>query len=338
MAQRWEGLTSYGYKAYVPWPWPDGARQLVLSHDVAAAVSEAERSLKSLAGHPGLNPALWLLDRAESLGSSTMEGIRPSARRVAVADEMERAASEPLSEDDRRMLSNIRITQEAISMATAGSGMSTKSVCALNRLLLGPAEGAGRIRDDQNWVDAKRLSDGPRHAVYVPPPAPHVPGLMDDVIQMLNASGHSPIVTAALAHAQLESVHPFAAGNGRVGRALIQYVLCRSGLLRGGPLPVSAALALRKGEYSDALNETRIECAQTDYYSRSQALSAWVRMLSAAVVEAVDYRKRIEDRIGAIERRWDAALKDAATRRDATVHRVFPLLFLRPVATAASLV
>ena len=44
----------------------------------------------------------------------------------------------------------------------------------------------------------------------------------------------------ALAHAQFETIHPFADGNGRTGRALIQAMLRSKGLTRNVTVPVSA--------------------------------------------------------------------------------------------------
>lgn len=43
-----------------------------------------------------------------------------------------------------------------------------------------------------------------------------------------------PIVQASVAHAQFETIHPFADGNGRTGRALIYAVLRRRGAFRAG--------------------------------------------------------------------------------------------------------
>ena len=65
---------------------------------------------------------------------------------------------------------------------------------------------------------------------------------MDDVVKYLNSASHGALVQAAILHAQFETIHPFADGNGRIGRALIHLVLERRGLATSPVLPVSMVL------------------------------------------------------------------------------------------------
>ena len=48
------------------------------------------------------------------------------------------------------------------------------------------------------------------------------------------------LVHGAIAHAQFETIHPFADGNGRTGRALVHSMLRARGLTRNVTVPVSA--------------------------------------------------------------------------------------------------
>lgn len=63
------------------------------------------------------------------------------------------------------------------------------------------------------------------------------------------------IPQAAIAHAQLEAIHPFTDGNGRIGRALAAAVVRRRGIARSVTVPVASALAARRGAYFQALND-----------------------------------------------------------------------------------
>jgi Fic family protein len=58
---------------------------------------------------------------------------------------------------------------------------------------------------------------------FIPPPGAEVDRLMGDLEKYINVtdSGLDPLVRCYLIHYQFESIHPFADGNGRVGRALI---------------------------------------------------------------------------------------------------------------------
>jgi Fic family protein len=82
---------------------------------------------------------------------------------------------------------------------------------------------AGKLREKQNWIGGSAYN--PCTAAFVPPPPELVPGLLEDLCSFCNADSLPAVAQAALAHAQFETVHPFADGNGRTGRGLIQLVL-----------------------------------------------------------------------------------------------------------------
>ena len=53
---------------------------------------------------------------------------------------------------------------------------------------------------------------------HVAPPAHQVPGLMADLIQWLQQAKDHPLITSCVFHYEFEFIHPFADGNGRMGR------------------------------------------------------------------------------------------------------------------------
>jgi Fic family protein len=66
---------------------------------------------------------------------------------------------------------------------------------------------------------------------YEPPPAILVPDKMQELIAWDRANGKKmhPFERAVVLHTRFELIHPFVDGNGRVGRALMNFVLERSG-------------------------------------------------------------------------------------------------------------
>src|SRR3989440_12385777 len=70
-----------------------------------------------------------------------------------------------------------------------------------------------------------------RGANMTPPPASQVESLMHEWIAWINGPGidYEPVIRAAIAHHGFEAVHPFADGNGRVGRLLLNLMLMREG-------------------------------------------------------------------------------------------------------------
>lgn len=66
---------------------------------------------------------------------------------------------------------------------------------------------------------------------YMPPPASDVSGLMMELLDWWNKISVelSPVISSAIIHHRFESIHPFADGNGRTGRALALWELYRRG-------------------------------------------------------------------------------------------------------------
>jgi Fic family protein len=66
---------------------------------------------------------------------------------------------------------------------------------------------------------------------FVPPPPQEVSGLMFELLEWWNKEGPgiSPVLSSAIVHHRFETIHPFADGNGRTGRALALWELYRRG-------------------------------------------------------------------------------------------------------------
>ena len=131
----------------------------------------------------------------------------------------------------------------------------------------------GTIRTAQNWIGGSNYN--PLRADFVPPPPENVPSLVDDLIVYMNSDNHSPLVQAGIAHAQFETIHPFADGNGRTGRALIHVVLHRRGLAPNFVPPVSLVLATWVDDYIGGLTAYR-HTEGPDSATRSEAVRSWL--------------------------------------------------------------
>ena len=299
------------------------------------AAQDAVRALEADHTQGSAAPAEWLLRRAESAASSTIEGVRPSARRLARAEaQLSLWQVQPRSQDSEA-LRNIEATEHALRIGSAPGPVTMDDIFSIHRALMGedhPA--AGQIRSGQNWIGSG-FESTPLNAQFVPPPPEAVPALMDDLVECINAPVSGPLVHTAVVHAQFEAIHPFADGNGRTGRALIHLMLRRSGLTASCTLPISASLARRRDDYIRALNSSCTVCSPNDPL-RSAAAAEWTRLLSSAAIEASYYARRIIDHVAAIRHRWLRTMRSLGVRRSNAAVRLIETLPARPVLNADS--
>ena len=157
----------------------------------------------------------------------------------------------------------------------------------------------------------------------MPPPADPVPSLIDDLLEYLNGATHAPLIQAALVHAQLETIHPFTDGNGRVGRALIHATLARRGLLTGLVLPTSLVLATLGDRYVEALSLFREPTDGKLNGSASRHVpgtgrDAWIAFFLKAVMIACDQAEQISAELADLREEWNEDLQHWASHRNAS--------------------
>ncbi|MGI8414534.1 MAG: Fic family protein, partial [Solirubrobacteraceae bacterium] len=132
----------------------------------------------------------------------------------------------------------------------------------------------------------------------------------------------APIVQAGIVHAQFETIHPFADGNGRVGRALIYAVLRRRGEIPKYVPPISLILAEEPKGYVGGL---------TGY--REGGVSSWIAQFADATARAGTEAERLADDIEQLQSTW---LDDLGQpRRDAAVRQLISGLPGQPVVDVA---
>ena len=96
---------------------------------------------------------------------------------------------------------------------------------------------------------------------YLPPPPPDVSGLMFELLTWWNKESArlSPVLSSAIVHYRFESIHPFADGNGRTGRALALWELYRRGFDTHHIISVDEFYWENRPRYYTALDAVRRE-------------------------------------------------------------------------------
>jgi Fic family protein len=182
------------------------------------------------------------------------------------------------------------------------------------------AHRAGTFRTTQNWVGGSDYS--PTGALHVPPPPETVPDYLDDLFAFANRDDLSPLVQAAIVHAQFESIHPFIDGNGRIGRTLIHAVLRRRRSTRHLTVPIASALVTDRDSYFAALND----------YRAGRAHTIVVLLASATRIATAEAWRTATD-IDTIRDDWSRAV--GGTRPGTPLHRVLDLLTEEPIVNVA---
>lgn len=312
---RFQGLTrrdrqGCNYDAYLPDPL--AGWDLTLPGDLAADIADAETAIRDLnqAGttHVSLEGLARFLLRAESVASSKIEGLDAGALRLVEAEALLAEGGEAADRVAAEVLGNIASMESAVELAGEAREITLEDLLGIHEILMErsptPRLG-GAIREEQNWIGGS--SYNPCSATFVPPPAEHVQGLLEDLTVYINGDEHPALVQAAVAHAQFETIHPFADGNGRTGRALIHIILSRRDLSPAFVPPISLVLATWSDDYITGLTAFR-HLHPADSPERSTAAHIWLRTFTGATLRACNDAETYASRIDDLVDQWRKAL------------------------------
>jgi Fic family protein len=312
----------FAYRAFVP-DRIDPAG-LTFTAATAADIADAETAIgvADQAHHLiAMETLARLLLRSESVASSRIEGLECSQRRLAEAA----FAPEHAGETARQVIANIDAMRAATALGSVEREIGLDDIRRMHEVLMredrATGQHAGAFRTEQNWIGGR--NDSPRGAAYIPPPPDQVEPLMRDLVAFVNRDDVPAVAQAAIVHAQFETIHPFADGNGRVGRCLIHTVLARRQLASRILVPVSLVLAAYGDHYIQGL---------VDF--REGRVDPWCGTFASAARIAVQGAARFEVRLAALVARWRL---ESDARPDSHLWRACEQITVTPVFTVASL-
>lgn len=311
-----------GRKAFVPAPLPPAEIDVKPFLPELTRATQAVGELKGI-GRTISNPLLLVrpLQRREAVSSSSMEGTYTTLTDLFL---FEAGASEAATHgDNREVLNYVRALEGAID-GLASLPISSRLIREAHRVLLtgvarhrGASVEAGELKRDQNWIGGGGRIDSAR---FIPAPPAETPRALDTLMAFVNREERaSPLIDAALAHYQFEAIHPFADGNGRVGRMLITLMLIDNGTLPQPLLYMSPYLERHKDRYIDLMFAV----------SRDGAWEAWIAFFLEAVAASAAETITVVERLQDLQREYRERFQTA--RRSALMLRIVDLAFERPV-------
>lgn len=224
------------YSASIPHPIAESAIPTDIASDQA---EDAMLSLEYISESNRFGGTLeGILLRTEAVNSSRIEGIRTSCRDLALAAVGDTSQTEAATET----ANNIRGLQRIMDDPDV---FTYEGILEVHSIIMAGEWFAGQFREQPVWISGPYGSDI-SNAEYVPPSSEMVPELVSDLCRFYQRDDLELPLKAAIGHAQFESIHPFADGNGRTGRALTQALFLQCGY---PPLPLSAGLYAARQNY-----------------------------------------------------------------------------------------
>ena len=249
------------FQAFVPYSLPPAANY----NSIMDLITEAHRCMGILDGLGRIIPNPYLITRPymmrEAVYSSRIEGTQASvieAFQFELGDQGSDEYQQVIR--IREVINYSKALQDCLKQVDEGCEIDADMLKHAHGILLHGVRGCdkmrGKFRKIQNWIGTtSRIQD----AVYIPPAAHLLDGLLSEMLQFLKRPpANMPVlVLCALVHYQFESIHPFEDGNGRIGRLMIPLILAKKGMLRIPLLYLSTYFEEHKREYYECLQNVR---------------------------------------------------------------------------------
>ena len=278
-----------GYKAFVPDKFPP-VESIVLSPKTQQLHAKAVLMLGKLDGITQLLPDLdffiFMYITKEATKSSEIEGTKATMTDVI---KREVGIESKYPQDVDRILHYIRSMEYGLKRVES-LPLSLRFIKEIHKELIegtvdAPGKTPGEFRKSQNWIGG----GSPNTARFVPPPPHEMLRCLDDFEKFLYSEDeYPPLIKAALAHAQFETIHPFLDGNGRTGRLLTTFYLCKLNILERPVLYLSEYFMNNQKAYYESLHS---------YHQEDADISAWLDFFLDGVAiiatQAIEVSKKI---------------------------------------------
>lgn len=333
------GLTGYytpsvaggiNCQAFVPAPLPPQP-PLEITGKLQQRMEEALLSLGRLDAITSLLPDaplfLYSYVRKEAVMSSQIEGTQSSLSDLMLY-EMEGQPGVPM-DDVQEVSCYVQALTLGMQRIREGHPITFRLITELHKALMTHSRGTqcdpGVFRKNQVWIGGHRADE----ATFVPPPANLITDCWADLERFINDDPEptAPVIKAALAHVQFETIHPFMDGNGRLGRLLIPLILAQSGVLKEPLLYLSVFFKKHRETYYQRLQQVRITGNWESW------LLFFVDAITATAHQAVETAQQLNQLLAT-----DKARLLELGRLSGSANQVLDALYSHPMSNIATLV
>jgi Fic family protein len=244
--------------------------------------------------------------RREAQSTSALEGTFAPLEQVLAADATDISAR---SKELREVLNYIEAAEIAFAAIDEGRTLTLGLLESVQKILVrgtdADTEDAGRVRTIPVAIGSPTGSI--EDARFVPmPPGTALNAAAQDLTRWVveKPAPRDPIVAAAMAHYQFETLHPFNDGNGRIGRLMIVLQFMIDRLVVDPLLSVSPWFEARRTAYQEHLATV----------SATGNWNEWVAFFAAGVASSADDVARRVDRMLAVQARYVQILQEAGAK------------------------
>ena len=264
------------------------------------------------------NPQLLLspLRRQESLTSSALEGTFATPEELLLFELEPRDAQD--SRDPANAWNEVHNYNKALAQGYFRLNelpFCTRLIKELHGTLMAGVRGGnknpGEFRRHQVHIESTKR--------YIPPPVPEMEECISDFDKYVNNPPDSldPLIRCFVAHYQLEAIHPFSDGNGRIGRVLLSLMIYAWCELKMPWLYMSPYFERYKDEYYKYLFKV----------STHGAWDEWIEYCLNGVVKQASFAVRKCEKLRELR---DEMLRKVTAGR-ARAHAIIDLLFESPM-------
>lgn len=215
--------------------------------NLVAVISEQIGRIKVLS-HGNLNPHMRKENRIRTIHSSlAIEQNSLSLEQVTAIVDGKRVLGNP------NEIREVRNAYDTYNMMLSLDPYAVKDLLKAHRMMMeGLIPENGRFRSGGVGVFAGDV------VVHMAPPARLVPGEIQDLFEWYKTSEMHPLIRSSIFHYEFEFIHPFADGNGRMGRMWHSLLLSKWNEIFYW-LPIEELIRSRQQEYYNALGASNRE-------------------------------------------------------------------------------
>lgn len=315
---------SAGYKAFIPDKFPNKIHYKYTS-DIIKKDSLASRLIGKLDGITQLLPDIdffiYMYVRKDAAASSQIEGTKAT---MIDALEAEAKTGKGIPDDVSDILHYIRALNYGMERIKKFP-LSLRFIREIHKQLMEDARAThfsdpGSFRKSQNWIGGKTPSD----ASFVPPPVDAMNNALSDLEKFMHADdAMPPLIKAALIHSQFETIHPFLDGNGRTGRMLVTFYLCKEKLLEKPIMYLSSYFKKHRKIYYQRL---------TDYHEGNA--EKWIEFFLEGIAETAESAIETAGKITQLREQDMIKISKMNKTSAESAIKILPRLFAQPIVTA----